>query len=65
LRPWGLQFHPEFDAEVMAAYLTLDGAALSRQGNDPAALCAELLPTPVAGRLLRRFARLTGNGKSG
>jgi GMP synthase (glutamine-hydrolysing) len=64
-RAWGLQFHPEFDAEVMADYLTLDGAALSRQGNDPSALCADLLPTPVAGSLLRRFTRLAGNGKLG
>lgn len=67
-RVWGLQFHPEFDAEVLAAYLALDGAALSRQGIDPAALRAELLPTPVAGSLLRRFARLVQpvrNGKLG
>lgn len=57
-RAWGLQFHPEFDAEAMTAYLELDGKRLADEGFDPAALNAGVAETSAASSLLRRFRNL-------
>ena len=46
---WGVQFHPEFDAEVMNAYAAEDKRM---------AECT-IIDTPFGGRILRRFASLT------
>ncbi|MDM0030914.1 glutamine amidotransferase [Variovorax sp. J22P271] len=55
---WGLQFHPEFDAEVMRGYVDHLGDDLRRQGLDPAALRERVAPTAQAAGLLGRFARI-------
>jgi len=47
---WGVQFHPEFDAEAMRGYI--DALA-----TDPAPLRAAVTDTPAAAGLLGRFAR--------
>ncbi len=57
-RAWGVQFHPEFDDAITAAYLDFDSAQLIREGFDPAVLRAGLGQTPVAATLLQRFRRL-------
>ncbi len=57
-RAWGVQFHPEFDDAITAAYLDFDGERLIREGFDPARLRAGLCRTPVAATLLQRFRRL-------
>jgi GMP synthase (glutamine-hydrolysing) len=57
-RAWGVQFHPEFDAGIMADYLRARTDVLRAEGQDPEALRAELR-TDSAGRdLLGRFAAL-------
>lgn len=40
-RSLGVQFHPEVTAEIVANWISQDGAALRRQGLDPARLLAE------------------------
>lgn len=55
---WGVQFHPEFDEEVVAGYLRERGQQIQAEGGDPDALRAGLRPTPLAAGLLRRFAAL-------
>jgi len=55
-RIWGVQFHPEFAADVMLAYLEDREQALVEEGLDPAALRREVRETPVAHALLRSFA---------
>jgi len=55
---WGLQFHPEFDAEVMRGYVDHLSDDLRRQGLDPAALRERVAATAAAGGLLGRFARI-------
>ncbi len=55
---WGVQFHPEFDAEVMRAYLLDRRPALQREGLDAEVLLARVGETPGASLLLRRFAEL-------
>jgi GMP synthase (glutamine-hydrolysing) len=61
-RAWGVQFHPEFDAEVMRAYIEGRRAAMVSEGLDPDRSLAEVRETPASAALLRRFAALCGAG---
>jgi len=51
------QFHPEFSAEVMRAYIRRKHDALRDEGQCPDHLLASVAPTPVATSLLRFFVR--------
>jgi GMP synthase (glutamine-hydrolysing) len=55
-RAWGVQFHPEFDADVMRGYIEARREALRAEGIDPAGLSAE--DAPEAARVISTFARL-------
>ncbi|MEC5205199.1 GMP synthase (glutamine-hydrolyzing) [Vogesella perlucida] len=55
---WGLQFHPEFDAEATRQLIHVAAPALERDGLQPQQLAAGVCPTPEAAALLRRFAAL-------
>jgi GMP synthase (glutamine-hydrolysing) len=56
-RTWGVQFHPEFDGEVMRGYIAARLGALAEEGIDSNALAAE--DAPAAAALLRRFLELS------
>ncbi|MEO9079881.1 MAG: glutamine amidotransferase [Rhodanobacter sp.] len=51
-----VQFHPEFNAEVMRAYIRRKHADMQREGFDPGQTFKAVAATPVARRLLRHFA---------
>jgi GMP synthase (glutamine-hydrolysing) len=55
-RAWGVQFHPEFDAETMRGYLDGRREQLVREGLDADALRAGVREAPCGRRILRRFA---------
>jgi GMP synthase (glutamine-hydrolysing) len=55
---WGVQFHPEFDAEAMRGYIDLLADDLKSGGTDPAALRYRGGTTDAAAALLGRFARI-------
>ncbi|MDR6539512.1 glutamine amidotransferase [Variovorax soli] len=55
-RAWGLQFHPEFDAEVMRYYIDRTADELRERGADPDALRARVADAEASTGLLRRFA---------
>ena len=57
-RAWGVQFHPEFDAEVVTTYIDHFRETLQRQGQDPDQLIAACRETPQSHSLLRRFAAI-------
>lgn len=57
-RVWGVQFHPEFDAEVTRAYLAARRERVVAEGLDADALRAGIRDTPAAAQVLRRFADL-------
>ena len=59
---WGVQFHPEFSAQAMRAYVEKLGPELRGEGHDPAALAAAVTDTPAAARVLRNFARHVQGG---
>lgn len=52
-----VQFHPEFNAEVMRGYIHRKRHDMLREGSDPKAIFRAVAPTPLARQLLRRFAR--------
>lgn len=51
------QFHPEFTAELMRAYVDARADVLREEGRDPAAIRAEVKDTEVARGLLAGFAK--------
>jgi len=61
-KAWGLQFHPEFDEDIMAGYLHERRDDIRREGQDPDRLLAAVAPTPESTGLLRRFSALCGVG---
>ena len=58
---WGVQFHPEFSADALRAYLDGLGPTLAREGVDAAEVAAGLKDTPEAASVLGRFAQLALN----
>lgn len=55
---WGVQFHPEFDAEVSRRYIELRRQKILDEGLDPDALIAAVRESDHGARLLTRFAQL-------
>jgi GMP synthase (glutamine-hydrolysing) len=51
------QFHPEFSADIMRAYIRRKASALAAEGQPPAAMFAGVGATPVARGILRSFVR--------
>jgi GMP synthase (glutamine-hydrolysing) len=56
------QFHPEFNADVMRAYIHRKRDAMRREGSDPHLVYRQVAPTPVARKLMRAFACHHGLG---
>lgn len=52
-----VQFHPEFNAEVMRAYIRRKQADLRHEGADTQKIYSAVAATPIARQLLRRFSR--------
>lgn len=55
---WGVQFHPEYSAAVMRAYLEEQASDLTKAGRDVAALMKAVQETPLAEGIMRQFSRL-------
>lgn len=57
-RAWGLQFHPEFDADIMRTYIEVRAAKCEHPERDWDAIRASVRDTPESASLLRRFLEL-------
>ena len=55
-RAWGVQFHPEFDAEAVRFYVKMFKEKLTGQGHDVAAILDAVRETPQSTALMRHFA---------
>ncbi|NTU57797.1 MAG: glutamine amidotransferase [Chlorobiaceae bacterium] len=55
---WGVQFHPEYRAEVMRGYIEEQRLLLQTEGRDVDAMMAMVSDTADAGKVLRNFATL-------
>jgi len=56
-RAWGVQFHPEIDAEVMRQYVSGRRELIESEGLDADAIHAAIRETPPGAGVLRRFLR--------
>lgn len=61
-RAWGVQFHPEIDADVSRWYVEGRAEIIRDEGLDPDALAAAVRDTPAGPALLRRFIELVREG---
>lgn len=52
---WGVQFHPEFSADMMRGYIQARREALEREGIAHRELLRSVKPSPQARRVLKRF----------
>lgn len=64
-RAWSVQFHPEFDAETVRAYIGDRREQLIAEGLDPDALARNARDSDDGTRLLRRFAAIVRDGERG
>ncbi len=55
---WGVQFHPEFDRDILVSYIREYSDLLRSQGQNPEALIQSAADTPDAKALLRRFGQI-------
>jgi len=55
---WGMQFHPEFDADIIRGYIEGRDSEIRSEGLDPDALNAAARDSRVGPEILRRFANL-------
>lgn len=55
---WGVQFHPEFTADIMRAYLNAQTPALLAEGLSPESLIEQVEDAPYATSLLQRFSEI-------
>lgn len=60
---WGLQFHPEFTADIMRAYLKAQAPALLQEGLSPDSLMSQVDDAPHAKSLLQRFSTIVIQGR--
>ncbi len=58
---WGVQFHPEFDCEIVQAYIQHCRKKLIADGQDPDQLLRESQDTSCGGKILQRFAKVARN----
>jgi GMP synthase (glutamine-hydrolysing) len=57
-RAWGVQFHPEFDGQIMGEYVGAQADRLRSLGIDPETERAAIRPTPESAQVLLRFAAI-------
>lgn len=55
---WGVQFHPEYTADIMRSYITEAARDLASAGANVVDLLAAVVETPHAARVLTNFSRL-------
>jgi GMP synthase (glutamine-hydrolysing) len=52
---WGVQFHPEFDSEIVREYTLGHSESLLAEGQNPTELAAASVDTPHGAEILKRF----------
>lgn len=63
-RQWGVQFHPEFDREIMQGYVDARREILAAEGLDPDTMIESAQETPESASILARFAALAAMAAS-
>jgi GMP synthase (glutamine-hydrolysing) len=58
---WGLQFHPEFNADILRRYIRYDKKRLEKDGYDIQKILGSVSDTPYGKIVLKRFLEITSN----
>jgi GMP synthase (glutamine-hydrolysing) len=58
---WCVQFHPEFDGDVVRGYVRARSTPMKNEGLDPERAIASAADAPEAREVLRRFVRRLGS----
>lgn len=61
-RAWGVQFHPEMDAEIIGCYVNARRGALAAEGRDADAILKGLRDSRESSGVLHRFVREVKRG---
>lgn len=64
-RQWGVQYHPEFDRDIMQRYIEARRGILIEEGLDPDAKLAEAVETPVVTSVMTRFVDFVAKASKG
>ena len=57
-----MQYHPEFDRDIMQGYIEARREVLTTEGLDPDGMIARAVETPVVTTILERFAAFVAKG---
>jgi GMP synthase (glutamine-hydrolysing) len=60
-----VQFHPEFDGDVVRSYIAARASVIAAEGKDPAALASAAVDAPHGARFLYNFVRRFPRAASG
>jgi GMP synthase (glutamine-hydrolysing) len=55
---WGIQFHPEFDDKIMAAYVENVETSIKESGLNFSETLDKIEPTPIPVKILEGFGKL-------
>ena len=58
---WGVQFHPEYNGDIMRSYIQEQANDLKSDGFDVPQLFSEVSETPISAEIFRRFGDLVAN----
>lgn len=58
---WGIQFHPEFDKEIIQAYVKVKWEMIKEQGGDPESILVNCRDTPRGSEILKNFLNIVEN----
>jgi len=61
-RQWGVQYHPEFDREIMQRYVEARREVLAGEGLDADSMIDAVVETHALTRVLERFAGIVAQG---
>lgn len=62
---WGVQFHPEYNTEIMRGYIEEQSLELAAAGRDVTQILARVAATPVAQQVLANFTRFCEEAQPG
>jgi GMP synthase (glutamine-hydrolysing) len=60
---WGVQFHPEFDAEIVIEYINQHREVLLREKKNPDRIIEQCFNTPHGSEMLKRFVEILNEKK--
>jgi GMP synthase (glutamine-hydrolysing) len=58
---WGIQFHPEFNQDIVKTYINEYKDTLRKEGQNPEKILKSVTETPISSDVLKRFGKIIAN----